>query len=110
MRELTAEQRATRVLTDSEVLDIAEVACRIEAHYGGEPQDLEWAYEGDDLWIVQTRPITTLGQHPSSAVATEPETASGTVVVRGLGAASGVASGRCPHSELTESRESVRDG
>ncbi len=71
VRELTAEQRATRVLTDSEVLDIAEVACRIEAHYGGEPQDLEWAYEGDDLWIVQTRPITTFGQHPSSAVATE---------------------------------------
>jgi len=31
----------------------------IEEHYGI-PQDIEWALEGGKLYIVQSRPITTL--------------------------------------------------
>jgi hypothetical protein len=38
----------------------AAVALRIEAHAGC-PQDVEWAWDGDRLWIVQARPITTIG-------------------------------------------------
>ncbi|MCG8313698.1 MAG: phosphoenolpyruvate synthase [Pseudomonadales bacterium] len=26
------------------------------------PQDIEWAYEGDDLYVLQTRPVTTLSK------------------------------------------------
>ncbi len=38
---------------------LAQLCVRIEQHYG-KPQDIEWALEKKKLFIVQTRPITTL--------------------------------------------------
>ncbi|MEA5558037.1 PEP/pyruvate-binding domain-containing protein [Nodularia spumigena] len=37
-----------------------EAALTIERH-AGMPQDVEWAWDGEHLWIVQARPITTGG-------------------------------------------------
>nr|BFE59380.1 phosphoenolpyruvate synthase [Dactylosporangium thailandense] len=47
------------LLTDAEVLRLARLGRRIEAHFG-RPQDIEWCLAGDDFRIVQSRPITTL--------------------------------------------------
>src|SRR2546427_3250762 len=33
----------------------------------GKPQDIEWAIDGEKLWIVQSRDITTLYPIPASA-------------------------------------------
>ena len=33
---------------------------RIQAHYG-QPMDTEWAFENGTLFLLQARPITTLG-------------------------------------------------
>lgn len=38
---------------------VAHLARRAEAVYGG-PQDVEWALEGSRLYLLQSRPITTL--------------------------------------------------
>ncbi|MGH2659938.1 MAG: PEP/pyruvate-binding domain-containing protein, partial [Actinomycetota bacterium] len=38
---------------------IAELARRVEEHFG-RAQDIEWAFEGRSLWLLQARPITTL--------------------------------------------------
>ncbi len=46
-------------LTDAQVVRIAELGRRIEAHFG-RPQDIEWCLVDDDFQIVQSRPITTL--------------------------------------------------
>ncbi len=46
-------------LTDAEVRHLAALGRRIEEHYG-HPQDIEWAEEGGQFYIVQTRPVTTL--------------------------------------------------
>lgn len=48
-------------LTDEEIIKIAILIAEIEKHYYF-PQDIEWAIEGDQLFIVQSRPITTLKQ------------------------------------------------
>ncbi len=32
----------------------------IEAHFHGIPQDIEWTWDGDQIWILQSRPITSL--------------------------------------------------
>ncbi len=56
----SASVAARVVLTDAEAVQLAEMGMRVEAHYGV-PQDTEWAFEGDTLFLVQTRPITTLG-------------------------------------------------
>ena len=52
-------------LTDAQVLRLARLGRRIEAHFG-RPQDIEWCRTGDDFRIVQSRPITTLFPVPES--------------------------------------------
>lgn len=47
----------SRVLDDDEIEHIAEVGLELE-YYFGAPQDIEWALEGGDLYILQSRPIT----------------------------------------------------
>lgn len=49
------------VLTDGQILELAETAKAIEKSFGG-PQDIEFAFEEDTLYILQTRPITTLSR------------------------------------------------
>jgi pyruvate,water dikinase len=46
-------------LTDEQVVRLAELGRRIEAHFG-RPQDIEWCLVDDGFQIVQSRPITTL--------------------------------------------------
>merc|ERR1719327_2290002 len=59
----SAEERGKWSATDKEVTDLAEMAVKIEAHYG-RPMDIEWARDGDDgkLYIVQARPETVASQ------------------------------------------------
>jgi phosphohistidine swiveling domain-containing protein/glycerol-3-phosphate acyltransferase PlsY len=42
------------------VQQVAYLARHLEAKYHGIPQDVEWTYDGQQLWVLQTRPITTL--------------------------------------------------
>lgn len=39
--------------------EVADVALRVAEALGG-PQDVEWAWDGDRLWLLQARPITTV--------------------------------------------------
>lgn len=47
-----------RALTDAQILEVAALAEKCEAHYG-KPMDTEWALEGEKLYLLQARPITT---------------------------------------------------
>ncbi|OGY29122.1 MAG: phosphoenolpyruvate synthase [Candidatus Woykebacteria bacterium RIFCSPHIGHO2_12_FULL_43_10] len=46
-------------LSDDKIVELAKLGEKIEKHYFF-PQDIEWAMENDELFIVQTRPITTI--------------------------------------------------
>lgn len=48
-------------LSDELVLALAREGLKIERHYGG-PQDIEWAVAGGKVYILQSRPVTTLRQ------------------------------------------------
>jgi len=50
----------TQVLSRDEILELSNIILGIEKHYGF-PCDIEWAFEGGKFYIVQSRPITTLG-------------------------------------------------
>lgn len=89
--ELTEAEGGERVLSDSQLIELARVGVRIEQHYGV-PQDIEWAYAGGTLYCLQARPITTLrdaGSPPPAAGAGD-----GALLVSGLGASPGLATGR----------------
>jgi pyruvate,water dikinase len=42
------------------ISEIAKIARELEQLYQGIPQDIEWTYDGETLWLLQTRPITNL--------------------------------------------------
>jgi len=44
----------------SVVKQVAYLVRHLERHYHDVPQDLEWTYDGQRLWVLQVRPITTL--------------------------------------------------
>ncbi|MEK7523776.1 MAG: PEP/pyruvate-binding domain-containing protein [Patescibacteria group bacterium] len=46
-------------LAGPKIMELARLCLKIEKHYG-HPQDIEWALERDKLYILQSRPITTL--------------------------------------------------
>ena len=83
-----ADEQGRRVLDDDVLLELARMAIDIESHYGS-PQDVEFAREDGRSWIVQSRPITTLGETAPSEETESP----GTVLVSGLAAAPGTVSG-----------------
>ena len=47
------------VLSESQLEEISSLAQKVEYHFGC-PQDIEWAYEKENLYLLQARPITTL--------------------------------------------------
>ncbi len=60
-----SERQGRRVLTDAEVLRLAQLGRQIEAHFGC-PQDIEWCLADEGFWIVQSRPISTLFPVPTA--------------------------------------------
>ena len=58
-RAVAPGRQTQPALTEAQILRLAELGRRIEAHFGG-PQDIEWCVAEDVPWIVQSRPITTL--------------------------------------------------
>lgn len=83
---LNEEKSSQRVLKTHEVKQLAEFALKLEEHYK-KPQDIEFAIE-DEIYIVQTRPITTLGEGKKDSGELK-----GEELLSGLGASPGVSSG-----------------
>ncbi len=63
---LDPSSRGAPSVTDAEVVALAALGRRIEAHLGS-PQDVEWCLVDDDVEIVQSRPITTLFPVPETS-------------------------------------------
>ncbi|MCC6457579.1 MAG: phosphoenolpyruvate synthase [Caldilineaceae bacterium] len=63
---LEGQARHARVLSDAQVLALADLGVRIEAHYG-KPQDIEWCIAQGEIYVVQARPITSLFPVPEPA-------------------------------------------
>lgn len=62
VKEVKVEAREGKLqkLSDKNILAVAKLGKAIEHHYYF-PQDIEWVIEDRKVYIVQTRPITTLG-------------------------------------------------
>ena len=46
-------------LSEQQAIEVARLAARAEAYFGS-PQDIEWAMKGERLYLLQSRPITSL--------------------------------------------------
>jgi pyruvate,water dikinase len=59
------ELQGRQVLADADILRLERIGRKIEAHFGF-PQDIEWCLAGNEFYIVQSRPITTLYPIPEA--------------------------------------------
>ncbi len=55
------------VLDHARAQAIGALARKVEEHRGC-PQDIEWAIDGDTLWLLQARPITTMRKQAAELV------------------------------------------
>ncbi len=110
--ELSEEEGSERVLSDDEAVELAEIGLRVEEHYGS-PQDIEWAMDDGEFFLLQSRPITTLSQEdeqPAEEEAEEDVLAEAEVLVEGLGASSGFASGPVKILESPDEGDRFEEG
>ena len=82
----TANQEKPKI-SDADILELAEIAQRLEGHYQT-PQDIEWAKDANGIYIVQTRPVTTIKEASEDEPEIEAEP-----ILHGDAASPGLASG-----------------
>lgn len=84
---LTTEEQDSQKISDEDILALAEIGMRLERHYNF-PQDVEWAKENGNIYIVQTRPITTIRE--TASITTE---INAPILLSGAPASPGIAAG-----------------
>ncbi len=106
--DVPADRQDTRVLTDAEIKKMAMYGKIAENHYGI-PQDVEWSIVGGTLYILQSRPITTIGNRKEAkGMSGEKQTA--TIILKGQGAAPGIASGKVVIIRDVKDTGTVKEG
>lgn len=60
-----------RTIPEVLLQEVATIARELEHRFHGIPQDIEWTHDGNQLWILQTRPITTLSPIWTRRIAAE---------------------------------------
>lgn len=85
--DLTPEEQARQKITDDDIVNLAKIGKQLEDHYQF-PQDVEWAKEKGEIYIVQTRPVTAIKETTGGAYDIDAP-----VLLSGAPASPGVASG-----------------
>ncbi len=102
LKEGKAKQQ---VLKEHEVIRLAELSKRLEEHYK-KPQDIEFAIENEEIFIVQTRPITTLQKQEGGKI----REIKGEVILQGLAASPGIAVGKIRIVHNMEDLQKIKTG
>ncbi|KAB2948263.1 MAG: phosphoenolpyruvate synthase [Candidatus Methanoperedens sp.] len=98
-----SDKKNAKVLDDDEILKLVEFGELLEDLYGI-PQDIEWAIKNKEIFILQSRPITTIKKkEPKEKAAT-------TAILEGLGASPGIAYGQAKLIVDSSELGKVKDG
>ena len=64
LQDVAEEQRGESSLSDALLGELGALAIKVEGHFDGVPQDIEWAVSDGKLYLLQSRPITNLPPQP----------------------------------------------
>lgn len=93
-------------LTDGEILGLAKIGKIIEEHYRS-PQDTEWALANGKIYMVQSRPVTTMNKKARSTGKIRGEHR---VILKGAAASVGQASGAVKIVETLKELDKIQKG
>jgi pyruvate,water dikinase len=112
-REVEEERREAQVLDDDVIADLIEIGKRAEDHYES-PQDVEWAIVDGEVYMLQSRPITTISDADAGAgVDAAVGDGSGDddgALLKGLGASPGIVSGAARVIQKLDGLDKVAEG
>jgi len=103
--ELSPTKSKAQVLNDIQIKELSRIALQLEEHFQ-KPQDIEFAIERDEIYIVQTRPITTIEGKAKES----PMSVTGEVILTGIGASPGIASGKIKIVKGQKELEKIKRG
>lgn len=83
-------QRKRQKIKNEHIIELFKLGKKLENHYYF-PQDVEWAIEKDEVFLVQTRPITTITKKKDEENHTKADF--GTLLFKGSGASPGIVTG-----------------
>lgn len=101
--KLTEDRAKQQVLSSHEIKILAQYAKSLEEHYK-KPQDIEFAISGKEIYIVQSRPITTKFSSEKR------QDISGKVLLSGLGASPGIGTGIVKIIRNLDEQEKIKKG
>ena len=104
--KLKPEKSEQQVLKDHEIRTLTDIALKLEAHYK-KPQDIEFAIQSESVYIVQTRPITTMEKRTDAGSEKELK---GEVVLTGLAASPGIGFGKVKIVESLDDLSKINIG
>jgi pyruvate,water dikinase len=104
--EVSEERQNASVLSEKEVEELARFGLIAEKHYEV-PQDVEWSIIGDEIFILQSRPITTIKTEEKNAAEVKGDSA---VILEGQGASPGIASGKVVIIKSAKDTSEVKEG
>jgi pyruvate,water dikinase len=115
-KDVPKEKQEARILTDYEAIELAKLAKKSEEHYK-KPQDMEFAIAKNKLYIVQSRPITTLKKNVPKQEQVEAPTQNGNIefkdaktLVKGISASPGIGMGKVKIVTTPEDLNKVEKG
>ncbi len=88
---ISKKYQEVQKLGNKHIVELAEIGIRIEEHYK-RPQDIEYGVEDGKIYIVQSRPVTTLKQKTTELGIDDSKKAK--VLLEGLAASPGVGTGK----------------
>ncbi len=104
--DVSPARQDAQVLSDAEVTKLAMYGKIAENHYGV-PQDVEWGIVAGTIYILQSRPITTIGKKEAKGMSSNKDAK---ILLQGQGAAPGIASGRVAIIRDVKDTGSVKEG
>ncbi len=108
---ISKKYQKVQKMKNSLVVELAKIGMKIEEHYK-HPQDIEWGMEDGKLYIVQSRPVTTLKVSANNRDTVEKvdPAKKGKLILEGLGASPGVTHGPVKILQSSEEIDKVKEG
>ena len=106
--DVSPARQDAQVLSDAEVAKLGMYGKIAENHYGI-PQDVEWGIVKGTIYILQSRPITTIGAKKENK-SMSGQKSEAKIILKGQGAAPGIASGKVVVIRDVKDTGSVREG
>lgn len=105
-----AESKQDKIkLTDEQIIELAKIGHQLQQHYRF-PQDIEWALEDGKMYIVQSRPVTTITLESLEKNKDEISTKGLKLILKGEPASPGTATGKVKILKSAQEINKLADG